>query len=221
MLEPRLDVLAEAQLRLWPELGATPAGFVLYGGTAIALRLGHRPSIDFDFFSFDPFDPRAQLDDVPYLRSGATILQMAPNTLSCRVDRGGPVQVSFFGGLSIGQVAPPEMVSGPRIAVAALIDLGGLKVSVVTQRAEAKDYFDIHAMLQAGLSLSEMLGAASAIYGEAFAPLVSLKALAYHEEPALADLPESLRRDLIAAVKSVEISRLPAFHPIRARRERG
>jgi hypothetical protein len=29
-------------------------GFVLYGGTAIALRLGHRSSVDFDFFTADP-----------------------------------------------------------------------------------------------------------------------------------------------------------------------
>ena len=37
-----------------------------------------------------------------------------------------------------------------------------------------------------GLSLAEMLGAALAIYGESFSPLVALKALAYHEDPALA-----------------------------------
>jgi hypothetical protein len=40
--EPRLDVLPPAQQRLWPELSQTPEAFTLYGGTAIALRLGHR-----------------------------------------------------------------------------------------------------------------------------------------------------------------------------------
>jgi hypothetical protein len=38
---PRVDVLPASQRRLWEELGATPPHFVLYGGTAIALRLGH------------------------------------------------------------------------------------------------------------------------------------------------------------------------------------
>jgi len=48
---PRLDVLPEPQRKLWPELAGTPDHFILYGGTAIALRFGHRQSVDFDFFS--------------------------------------------------------------------------------------------------------------------------------------------------------------------------
>ena len=47
---PRLDSLPPPQRRLWDELGTLPAEFVLYGGTAIALRLGHRQSEAFDFF---------------------------------------------------------------------------------------------------------------------------------------------------------------------------
>jgi len=47
-LEPRLDILRESQRRLWSELDAVPPDFVLYGGTGIALQLGHRVSEDFD-----------------------------------------------------------------------------------------------------------------------------------------------------------------------------
>jgi len=47
---PRLDILPPSQRRLWDELSAVPEEFVLYGGTAIALHLGHRESVDFDFF---------------------------------------------------------------------------------------------------------------------------------------------------------------------------
>ena len=50
--EPCMHILPPAQKRLWPELGmARKLGFTLYGGTAIALRLGHRDSVEFDFFS--------------------------------------------------------------------------------------------------------------------------------------------------------------------------
>jgi len=48
---PNLSILPPPQLRLWSELDATPEAFTLYGGTALALRLGHRTSVDFDFFS--------------------------------------------------------------------------------------------------------------------------------------------------------------------------
>ncbi len=55
-----MEVLPPAQKRLWPELrAAAELGFVLYGGTAIALRLGHRHSVDFDFFSEKPLDRAA------------------------------------------------------------------------------------------------------------------------------------------------------------------
>lgn len=45
---PRLDILA--QRRLWAKLSAVPDEFTLYGGTALALHLGHCNSVDFDFF---------------------------------------------------------------------------------------------------------------------------------------------------------------------------
>ena len=97
---PRLDILPPPQRQLWPELRATPSRFVLYGGTAIALRLAHRESEDFAFFSAEPFDGDALLAEIPYL-DGAQVVQRAPDTLTCLVDRGGPVRVSFFGGLSL------------------------------------------------------------------------------------------------------------------------
>lgn len=55
--DTRLDILPAPQRRLWPELSAVPAHFVIYGGTALTLRLGHRVSPDFYFFSNESFDP--------------------------------------------------------------------------------------------------------------------------------------------------------------------
>ena len=51
MFAPRLDILPPAQRSLWPHLVQVPSHFILYKKTAIALRLGHRQSVDFDFFS--------------------------------------------------------------------------------------------------------------------------------------------------------------------------
>ena len=49
--QPRFEILPPAQIQLWKELQPlNTLGFVLYGGTALALRLGHRVSVDFDFF---------------------------------------------------------------------------------------------------------------------------------------------------------------------------
>ena len=123
---------------------------------------------------------------------------------------GGPVQLSFFGGLDLGQVASAERVAGPGFNVAALIDLAGVKAAVVTQRAETRDYLDIHALLTlAHISLPSMLAAASVIHGSEFNPLLSLKAIAYHDDLALASLPHSVRHDLIEAVRTTKLEELP------------
>jgi Nucleotidyl transferase AbiEii toxin, Type IV TA system len=143
---PRLDILPPAQRCLWPELAGKPDEFTLYGGTAIALRLGHRQSVDFDWLASVPFVPDALMRRVPYLR-GASVQQSPLDILTVTVERGGPVQLSFFGGLDLGQVAPAEIAMGPGIKVGSLIDLAGLKAAIVTQRAEARDYIDVHALL--------------------------------------------------------------------------
>ncbi len=216
MLTPRLDILPAAQRRLWQELATTPAEFTLYGGTAIALRLGHRVSVDFDFFSPEPFAPAALRARVPYLSVGR-LLQEEPNTLTMALDRGGPVQVSYFGRIRLGQVEPHEVAAGPGISVASLTDLAGMKAAVVTQRAEPKDYLDIHALLASGIPLANMLAAAQVIYGEEFNPLICLKAISYHDDPELEALPAGLRRDLIAAVRSVDVSSLPVLAAVKTR----
>jgi len=66
VLTPHLEILPEAQRRLWPSLaGLAEAGFVLYCGTAIALRCGHRVTVDFDFFSDRPLDRQQLSRELP------------------------------------------------------------------------------------------------------------------------------------------------------------
>jgi hypothetical protein len=217
---PRLDILPKAQQRLWPELASTPDHFVLYGDTAIALRLGHRHSVDFDFFSAVIFEPRSLLETVPYLKD-ATVQRSAPNNLTVTVERGGAVQISFFGNLGLGQVADPELPDGSRFKVAALIDLAGMKAAVVTQRAEVKDYLDIDALLTKGpIPLANMLESAAIIYGSQFSPLLSLEAISYHEDASLAELPMTVRDRLSAAVRKTDPANLPTLNPIKRRDER-
>jgi hypothetical protein len=216
--EPRVDILPKAQRRLWPELAHTPAHFTLYGGTALALRLAHRQSVDFDFFSTEAISGTKLLEEIDYLQ-GAKVRQLEPDTLTCSVHRAGAVRLSYFGGLSIGRVDPVEVADGPKIKVASLRDIAGTKMSVVTQRAEAKDYIDIHALLtQAHLPLAEMLSCARAIYGAGFDPLHSLKALAYHDDPALAPLEPGLKRDLLVAIRATDVAHLPSIKAVRARK---
>lgn len=200
---PRLDVLPPSQLALWPMLGSVREGFILYGGTALALRLGHRASVDFDFFSFQPFEVEALRRSAPWIQA-AECLQVELNTLTIlhRSDR-GPVKVSFFGGLTFGRVAAPEQTADGLLRVASLPDLFATKLNTLYQRAEAKDYLDIHALLQSGLTLADGLRYAKQVYGAEFNTLLPLQALCYFQEPSLRELPEPVKVSLVRAVQSV------------------
>jgi hypothetical protein len=72
---------SQAQGLLWPDLRSTAAlGFVLYGGTAIALRLGHRASVDFDA----PLDRDALFETLPFLRTARVLQEGATVRITAR-----------------------------------------------------------------------------------------------------------------------------------------
>ena len=215
--EPKFDILPAAQQSLWPELQpAAHIGHVLSGGTAIALRLGHRSSIDFDFFSDRPLAKDALQFRLPFLQRGQ-VLQDQPNTLTVSVPviaDEPPVKLSFFGGLAFGRVGTPDLTRDGILQVASLDDLLAHKLKVVLQRAEAKDYHDIAAILEAGVPLDRGLAAARALYGHNFQPSESLKALVYFEDGDLRTLPDTQKTSLIDAARSVRtLPLLPLIHP--------
>ncbi len=208
--QPRLDALPEAQRRLWKELGATPHEFVLYGGTAVALRLAHRQSVDFDFFSSRPFVPTELQRRLPYLK-GAEMQQSSENTLVCVLDRGGPVQIAFLGGLAWNRVEDPEIPAGGGPRVASLLDLAATKMKTILDRARLRDYRDIAALLEAGVALAQALGAAKAVFGPEYNPMISLKALTFFEEGDVKELDRRTRERLTAAARAVDLERLPVL----------
>jgi hypothetical protein len=215
---PRLDILPKAQRRLWDELGAVPREFVLYGGTAVALHLGHRQSVDFDFFGSKPFDPGRLAAEIAFM-ARARITQREPNTLSAIVERGGPVRLSFFAGPRLPRLAPPHIALDNGLQVAALLDLVGTKANVVQLRAEAKDYRDIDAILRDGrIDLPTALAAAQAIYGATFNPQITLKALSHFADGNLPRLAKATKDRLAQAARDVDLDRLPTLVPRAPRR---
>jgi hypothetical protein len=204
---PRLEILPAEQRQLWPSLAELAENrFVLYGGTAIALRFGHRVSVDFDFFSHRPLDRAALVRSIPWLAT-AEVLQDQPDTLTVlTIPAGGqaPVKVSLFGGLRIGRLVAPDPTSDGVALVASPLDLLATKLKVLLQRAERKDYEDVAILLSAGLSLIDGLAAARALYGPAFQVSESLKALVYFNDGDLPELASEVRRNLERAVLRVE-----------------
>jgi hypothetical protein len=197
---PKLETLPVEQQEIWAQLSpVVKQGFVLYGGTAIALQLGHRISVDFDFFRHEDLKKEAIFQDLPFCSHGQ-IIQNQPNALSLIYNK---VQLSFFGDINFGRVEDPLISNNGNIVVANLDDLMATKVKVVLQRCAAKDYQDIAAMIQGGVSLEKGLASAQQMYGQTFVPTECLRALTYFEGGDLDILSKTEKDTICAAVAKI------------------
>jgi hypothetical protein len=188
--EPETKILPKAQQEIWPLLApARNLSFVLYGGTAVALHLGHRTSVDFDFFRTEPLNKRGIETSFTFLRTAQTIQEDENTLVVIAPMQSGSVKVSFFGAINIGRINEPLMTLDGTLLVASLEDLLATKLKAILDRAEAKDYRDISVMLAAGTSLEKALGAFAKMYGKD--PGLPLRAMGYFKD---GDLP-SLTRD--------------------------
>lgn len=220
-LDPRIDILPRPQQEIWAQLApAARLSFVLYGGTAVALHLGHRTSVDFDLFKAEPLNKKRIENSFEFTRSARTI-QEDENSLVLDVSMpSGHVKVSFFGGLAMGRVNDPLRTGDDVLLVASLEDLLTTKLKAILDRAEAKDYRDIAAMIAAGVSLEKALGAFTSMYRTD--PGLPLKAIGYFKDGDLPSLGQAdqdmLRaaRDRVSAIPVVTLLNglLPGGKPV-------
>jgi predicted nucleotidyltransferase len=202
-LRAHYDLLPQAQQKVLRELDKIPAGFVLYGGTAVALHLGHRSSIDFDFFSSDSYT----LDDVKTSLSFIgihEILQAEKNTLTLLVNSPDWVKISFFWNITTGRIAPPLRLGKNHILIASLEDLLAHKLKTIFERIEIKDYIDVAAILRAGFSLQRGLEGALALWRDLPA-MEALRALTYFQGADFENLSPEDKDILIQASRDVSL----------------
>lgn len=208
---PNLSSLPAPQRVLWPSLSQVPPGFVLYGGTALALRVGHRQSVDFDFFTSRPFSPAAFQSAIPFLEGGV-VAQSEPNTLSVWVrplPKQRAVKVSFFGGIGFPVLERPDRPDPTGIVIASLRDLAGAKAKVINQRVELKDYLDIAALLDAGMTLPQIVAAAVAIFPGQVDYVSTVSAITYFEDGEATSFPEPLKKRLREAARNASPAPAP------------
>ena len=212
---PDLTRLPTAQLDLWNRLGDVPESFVLYGGTALALRLAHRESVDFDFFTTESFRGGELLDALRWL-GRVEVLASVDNTLTV-IEPGG-VRLSFFGNLDLQAVAEPSVVLENGIVVASVYDLAGTKAKAVVDRSEWKDYLDIAELIQAGHRLADIIGYATAVFDRLFAfPTPEfLRSLVWFRDGTAPDVPQDVRRALEQAVHDLDLADIPRVEPYRS-----
>ena len=136
------EILDDKRRALLPLLATFRERFYLAGGTALALQLGHRDSIDFDFFTQDSFDTAKLFAECETVFAGHTLqkIQEETSTLGILVDG---VQISFLG-YPYPLVRP--LIRDEHLSLASLEDIACMKCSAITSRSTLKDYVDLHVL---------------------------------------------------------------------------
>lgn len=116
--------------------------FVLAGGTAAALQLGHRKSADFDFFTMRRFSTDKILQELRTLDLKPAILQEDKDTLTITSDQ---VKVSFF---HYPYPFIERTVDLNGVPIAGLVDIAAMKVFEIAQRGAKRDFVDLYFIVQ-------------------------------------------------------------------------
>ena len=148
--------------------------FVLVGGTALSLQLGHRKSIDIDFFSAKPFHAKAMGDHLKDQYQGSEI-QAVGNAVFSRLQG---VKVDLVAH-QYPWVDPVEEIEGIRMA--SINEIGAMKMhAIANSGTRLKDFVDMHFLLEKR-SLEELTNVYAAKYTDAN-PSVAKNALLYHDQ---------------------------------------
>jgi hypothetical protein len=194
----RRDVLSRRQRlvlrKLGPFLDASP--FYLAGGTGLALQLGHRRSVDFDWFCErrmqEPLRLARQIEGsgVPFVVDG-----VERGTLHARASG---VRLSFLE-YRYPLIGPLVAAAEPGLRIASLEDIAAMKLAAIAQRGSRKDFVDLFALGRL-LSLDRMLDLYRRKYGIRDVGHV-LFALAYFDDADKERMPVMLRRWSWAEIK--------------------
>lgn len=150
------EILGARQEKVVRQLGQllTSRHFYLAGGTAIALYLGHRRSVDLDWFTPRPLDEPTRL--ARELQEGGIRFvptSTEPGTLYGAIS-GVRVSLLHYGYPMIRRFQ--TFPSGP-CRLASLQDLGAMKMAAVAQRGAKRDFVDVYALCRRGLPLRSLV----------------------------------------------------------------
>jgi len=146
--------------------------FYLAGGTALALQLGHRISLDFDFYTEEEFDPEALLQDFQKHFKDIQLIRKVKNTLILSVDN---IEVSLF---SYPYPLISPLIKIPAVNLASIEDICAMKIVAIIQRGTKRDFIDIHFLLEK-FSLERVFTLAQKKYKRLFNKYLALQALTY------------------------------------------
>lgn len=170
------EILNDDQMSLLPVIREFKREYYLVGGTAIALYLGHRRSIDFDLFKFSMISAKKNVEKLSRSNVNFTITRNVTEQLNLIANN---VKMTFFQyPFQIEAKNDFEKV----IRIPDLLDLAAMKAYALGRRSKWKDYVDLYFLLIDKFTLQQIIDRAIMIFGDLFSDKLFRSQLSYFDD---------------------------------------
>lgn len=170
------EILNDDQMSLLPVIREFKREYYLVGGTAIALYLGHRRSIDFDLFKFSMISAKKNVEKLSRSNVDFTITRNVTEQLNLIANN---VKMTFFQyPFQIEAKNDFEKV----IRIPDLLDLAAMKAYALGRRSKWKDYVDLYFLLNDKFTLQQIIDRAIMIFGDLFSDKLFRSQLSYFDD---------------------------------------
>lgn len=171
-----VQILNGNQSLLLPLVKKFQKEFYLVGGTAVALHLGHRRSIDFDLFKFGPIKPKSIIQTVSEFQPSYFVTRRVTEQLNLTIL---DVKFTFYQyPFKINATEKLEDI----LRLPSLLDLAAMKFYALRRRSKWKDYVDIYFILKENLSIKKISERATVLFGQLYSEKLCRAQLCYFDD---------------------------------------
>ena len=180
------EILNADQLKLLPLLARFRREYYLVGGTAIALHIGHRRSVDFDMFKMSAINHKKNLDKIVAAGFDHQVTRRVEEQMNLLVNG---VKLTFF---QYPFPVVPEDNFEKVFRLPSLISLAAMKAYALGRRSKWKDYVDLYFLLTKHFTIAGISAKATELFGELFSEKLFRAQLSYFDDVDYTDQVEYL-----------------------------
>ena len=170
------EILNDKQKQLLPLLSQFRREYYLVGGTAIALHIGHRRSIDFDLFKFSAINHKRNLEKISASPFEHLVTRRVTEQMNLIIN---DVKVTFF--QYPFSVTPTDRYDN-YFRLPSLLQLAAMKAYALGRRSKWKDYVDLYYLLSNHFTIPEISSAATKLFGELYSEKMFRSQLCYFDD---------------------------------------
>lgn len=156
------EILNDKQIQLLPLMAQFQREYYLVGGTAIALHIGHRRSIDFDLFKPSTINHKRNLDKLDASNFSHIVTRRVAEQMNLIIN---DVKVTFF---QYPFPIEPIVKFDKTFRLPPLIQLAAMKAYALWRRSKWKDYVDLYFLLHNHFTIADITTCATQIFGELY-----------------------------------------------------